>query len=53
METKKTATAPTASETTAAMFARMFTELSAPAKVVPYLVAQVAYETGDFKSKLL
>jgi len=49
METKKI----TASETTAAMFARMFTELSAPAKVIPYLVAQVAYETGDFKSKLL
>lgn len=49
METKKITT----SETTAAMFARMFTELSAPAKVIPYLVAQVAYETGDFKSKLL
>jgi hypothetical protein len=43
----------TTSETTAAMFARIFTELSAPAKVIPYLVAQVAYETGDFKSKLL
>ena len=49
METKKI----TANETTAAMFARMFTELSAPSKVIPYLVAQVAYETGDFKSKLL
>jgi hypothetical protein len=49
METKKITT----SETTAAMFAHMFTELSAPAKVIPYLVAQVAYETGDFKSKLL
>lgn len=49
METKKITT----NETTAAMFARMFTELSAPAKVIPYLVAQIAYETGDFKSKLL
>jgi len=49
METKKI----TASETTASMFARMFTELSAPARVIPYLVAQIAYETGDFKSKLL
>jgi hypothetical protein len=37
----------------AALFAKTFAELKAPAKVIPYLVAQVAYETGDFKSKLL
>jgi hypothetical protein len=37
----------------AALFAKIFSELKAPAKVIPYLVAQVAYETGDFKSKLL
>jgi len=37
----------------AALFAKTFAELQAPARVIPYLVAQVAYETGDFKSKLL
>jgi hypothetical protein len=37
----------------AALFAKTFAELKAPARVIPYLVAQVAYETGDFKSKLL
>lgn len=37
----------------AALFAKTFAELNAPAKVIPYLVAQIAYETGDFKSKLL
>jgi hypothetical protein len=41
------------SNETAALFAKTFAELKAPAKVIPYLVAQVAYETGDFKSKLL
>jgi hypothetical protein len=49
MDTKKTTT----NETTAANFARMFTELNAPPLVIPFLVAQVAYETGNFKSKLL
>lgn len=53
MDTKKQATTTTTSEQTAARFARMFTELNAPPLVVPFLVAQVAYETGDFKSKLL
>jgi hypothetical protein len=49
MDTQK----KTTSETTAANFARIFTALNAPPPVVPFLVAQVAYETGNFKSKLL
>jgi hypothetical protein len=49
MDTKK----QTTTETTAAEFARIFTGLGAPAAAVPYMVAQTAYETGDFKSKLL
>ena len=52
MDTKKQTTTTT-SEQTAREFARMFTALNVAPPVVPLLVAQVAYETGDFKSKLL
>lgn len=50
METiKKTTT----NEPTAADFVNLFTSLNAPASVIPYMVAQIAHETADFKSKLL
>lgn len=52
MDTKKQTTTTT-SEQTAREFARMFTGLNVAPSVVPLLVAQVAYETSDFKSKLL
>lgn len=50
MDTKKQ---KTTNEQTAETFARMFTQLNAPSVAVPFMVAQVAYETGNFKSKLL
>lgn len=50
---RKKQTTTTTSEQRAQEFARMFTSLNVAPPVVPFLVAQVAYETADFKSKLL
>jgi hypothetical protein len=47
------ATTKTANKYTAQDFANIFSGLGVPANKVAWLVAQVAHETADFKSKLL
>lgn len=43
----------TASKYTAKDFANLFAGIGVPANKIAWLVAQVAHETGDFKSRLL